>query len=76
MTQKLKGTNCRKIFHAYFTGRLDNYIKLCKMNINSKHCKGIYLSTFENMYPIVLNQREALNMTFNELNEQTQDNYS
>lgn len=72
MTQKLKGTNCRKIFHDYFTGRLDIYIKLCKMNIDSERCKGIYLTTYKHMYSIVLKQREALNMVFNELDEQTQ----
>ncbi len=72
MTQKLKGTNCRQIFQDYFTGRLDKYIQLCKINIDSKRYNGVYLSTYEHMYPIMLNQREALNMAFNELDEQTQ----
>ncbi|SOB43979.1 hypothetical protein WVIC16_60085 [Weissella viridescens] len=72
MTNKLKGTNCRQIFQDYFTGRLDKYIQLCKMNINSKRYDGVYLSTYKHMYPIMLKQREALNMAFNELDEQTQ----
>lgn len=72
MKAKLKGTNCRQIFQSYFTGRLHLCINLCKMNIDSKRYADVYLSTYKRMYPIMLKQREALNMAFNELDEQAQ----
>lgn len=72
MQNKLKGTNCRKIFQDYFTGRLDNYIRLSKSNIDSGRCTGVYLSTYEHLYPIMLKQREALLMAYQEPNDQEQ----
>ncbi|WP_419154012.1 hypothetical protein [Weissella viridescens] len=72
MQNKLKGTNCRKIFQDYFTGRLDNYIRLSKSNIDSGRCTGVYLSTYKHLYLIMVKQREALIKAYEELNDQEQ----
>ncbi|WP_419154238.1 hypothetical protein [Weissella viridescens] len=72
MQNKLKGNNCRKIFKAYFTGRLDLCIHLSRSNIDSGTYDGVYLSTYEHLYPIMLKQREALDMAFRDLTHSEQ----
>lgn len=72
MQNKLKGTNCRKIFQDYFTGRLDLCMKLCKMNIDSERFNGGYLSTYRHTYSVMQKQRQTLIKAFNELDEPTQ----
>lgn len=71
MRNKLKSTNCCKIFQYYFTGHLDLFIKLCTINIESSHFTSIDLSTYEHARSVMHNQTQILADTFNELDNET-----